>query len=243
MLNDKYNYTLNGIEHEIILNNTLKIEQEPINDKILISIKYTLKYINDIFDYNLIEYCLVSNSLLGFYIFNGINIFNSTLEICISDIYIHKIHKIQDQIKNDGIDIHFYEKYIKLSSIFIDNIKIHIYIYLLENDSNDDTLKYYNYKNNLLVHKFYDIYPIKKNKFEEFEISVPNKIENILESYNFNLNYITFSKYKCNKNDKKIIEEVEKSNIQTLFKNNLYKFISTIKPFLFNQDSVDKTIC
>ena len=113
----------------------------------------------------------------------------------------------------------------------------------MESDSNNDTLKYYNYKNNLLIHKFYDIYPIKKNKFEEFEISVPNKIENILESYNFNLNYITFSKYKCNKNDKKIIEEVEKSNIQTLFKNNLYKFISTIKPFLFNQDSVDKTIC
>lgn len=243
MLNDKYNYTLNGIEHEIILNNTLKIEQEPINDKILISNKYMLKYINDIFDYNLIEYCLVSNSLLGFYIFNGINIFNSTLEICISDIYIHKIHKIQDQIKNDDIDIYFYEKYIKLSSVFVDNIKTHIYIYLLESDSNNDTLKYYNYKNNLLIHKFYDIYPIKKNKFEEFEISIPNKIENILESYNFNLNYITFSKNKYNKNDKRIIEEVEKNNIQTLFKNNLYKFISTIKPFLFNQESVDKTIC
>ena len=233
MLNDKYNYTLNGIEHEIILNNTLKIEQEPINDKILISNKYILKYINDIFDYNLIEYCLVSHSLLGFYIFNGINIFNSTLEICISDIYIHKIHKIEDQIKHDDIDIYFYEKYIKLSSVFVDNIKTHIYIYLLESDSNNDTLKYYNYKNNLLIHKFYDIYPIKKNKFEEFEISVPNKIENILESYNFNLNYIIFSKNKYNKNDKKIIEEVEENNIQTLFKNNLYKFISTIKPSLF----------
>ena len=233
MLNDKYNYTLNGIEHEIILNHTLKIEQEPINDKILISNKYMLKYINDIFDYNLIEYCLVSHSLLGFYIFNGINIFNSTLEICISDIYIHKIHKIEDQIKHDDIDIYFYEKYIKLSSVFVDNIKTHIYIYLLESDSNNDTLKYYNYKNNLLIHKFYDIYPIKKNKFEEFEISVPNKIENILESYNFNLNYIIFSKNKYNKNDKKIIEEVEENNIQTLFKNNLYKFISTIKPSLF----------
>ena len=42
MLNDKYNYTLNGIEHEIILNNNLIINKEPIDEKILISNKYLI---------------------------------------------------------------------------------------------------------------------------------------------------------------------------------------------------------
>jgi len=243
MLSEKYNYTLNGVEHEIILNNSLKIDQPPINDKILISNKYMLKYINDLLDYNSIEYCLLNNTLLGVYIFNGINIFNSLLEICISDIYLDKIKKLENQIKNNDFDIKFYEKYIKISTIFIDDIKIHIYIYLLENDSNNDRLKYYNYKNNLLTHKFYDIYPIKKNKFEEFELSIPNKIENILETYNFNLNYIVFSKNKNDEN-KNIIEEIQKNDIQTLFKNNLYKFISTIKPLFFQDNDIDrKTIC
>ena len=44
MSKDKYNYSLNGIEHEITLNHTLKIEQKPINEKILVSNKYILKY-------------------------------------------------------------------------------------------------------------------------------------------------------------------------------------------------------
>jgi hypothetical protein len=42
MINDKYNYKLNGIEHEIILNHNLKIDQKPINDKILVSNKIIL---------------------------------------------------------------------------------------------------------------------------------------------------------------------------------------------------------
>ena len=44
-MNDKYNYSLNGIEHEIILNDCLKIDQKPINEKILVSNKYLIKYI------------------------------------------------------------------------------------------------------------------------------------------------------------------------------------------------------
>ena len=85
MLNDKYNYNLNGIEHEIILNHTLKIDQQPLNNKILVSNKYMIKYINDLFDYNSIEYCFINNTLLGVYIFNGVNIFNGNIELCISE--------------------------------------------------------------------------------------------------------------------------------------------------------------
>ena len=216
MLNDKYNYNLNGIEHEIILNNTLKIDQQPLNNKILVSNKYMIKYINDLFTYNSIEYCFINNTLLGIYIFNGVNIFNGNIELCISESNLLKLKKIEDDIKSDDFDIKFYEKYIRLSTIFFDNIKVYAYIYLL-----DDLLKYHTQTSKEYAHEFYDIYPIKKSKFEEFEVSVPNKIEKVLETYNFNIDYIIFSKNKS----KQIIEEVEDNSI-------LNKFISIIKPFL-----------
>jgi hypothetical protein len=60
-MKDKYNYSLNGIEHEIILNHTLKIDQKPLNEKILVSNKYLMKYINDLPDlhkYKKIDYTL-----------------------------------------------------------------------------------------------------------------------------------------------------------------------------------------
>jgi hypothetical protein len=227
MLADKYNYSLNGIEHEIILNHTLKIDQNPINDKILVSNKYIIKYINDLFDYNSIEYCLVGNSLLGVYIFNGINIFNSSLEICTSDSNFFKIKKIEDNIKIDGFDIYFSETCIKISTIFFDNIKSTIFIYPLETDIHNDMLTY-TINNNKLSHYFYDIFPIKKTKFEEFNVSAPNKIEKVLEAYNFNLNYISFTKNK--KDNKKIIEEAEEKITSSI----INKCITIIKPFFYD---------
>jgi hypothetical protein len=98
---------------------------------------------------------------------------------------------------------------------------------------NSDKLTYFTYDNKYIVHEFYDIFPIKKHKFEEFEISIPNKMDKVLESYNFDLKYITFTKKK--EVNKKIIEEVEiKNNINTLIKDNINNFISIIKPFFFN---------
>ena len=227
MINDKYNYSLNGIEHEIILNHKIKIDQKPINEKILISNKYMIKYINDLFDYNSIEYSFIGDSLLGIYIFKGINIFNQKIEICTLDTNFYKIKKLEEEIKNDDFNIYFDDKYIKISTVFFDNIKTHLYIYPLMNDSINDLLSYNTIDNLLISHHFYDIFPIKKTVFEEFEVSVPNKMDKVLESYNFNLNYISFTKKK--KDNKKIIEEIEAK--QTLIGN----FISIIKPFLFTQ--------
>lgn len=233
MLSDKYNYTLNGIEHEIILNNTIKIDKTPLNDQILISNKYIIKYINDLLDYNSIEYCFVGESLLGIYIFKGINIFNSTLEICTSDSNFFKLKKLEQSIKDDGFDITFSDKFIKISTIFLNNIKTCIYIYPIENQISDDLLKYNTYNNKTIFHEFYDIYNIKKTAFEEFEVSIPNKIEKVLLSYDFDLDYIVFT--NNNNNTKKIIEEIEiKPTITTIIKENINKFISVIKPFIYD---------
>jgi len=231
MLNNNYNYKLNGIEHEIILNHNLKIEQKPLNEKILVSNKYMLKYINDLFDYYSIEFCLLNHTLLGLYIFNGINIFNSSLEIGITENNIHKIKKIENEIKNNDFNIVFNDNYIKITSIFLDRIKTNIYIYLLKSNNESDLIEYKNIDNNIINYEFYDIFPIKKQKFEEFEISSPNKIEKVLIVHNFNLNYIIFTTKNIENNSqkKKIIDEVKSE------KSFIYNFISIIKPFLVQE--------
>ena len=224
MFKDRYNYKLNGIEHEIILNNNIKIDMKPTDEKILISNKFMLKYINDLFDYYNIEYFIINNVLLGSYVFNGVNIFQKNLEIATLSINLHKIKKIEDEIKNDDFQIVYNDNYIKITTTFLKKYKTSIYIYLVNHNSDDDSITYKLYNNTELYHKFYDIYPIKKEKFEEYTISIPNKIENVLLSYNFNLNYIVFS----NKKDDtlNIIEEnVEKTYYE--------KFISIIKPYFF----------
>ena len=207
---NKYNYKLNNVNHEIILNNNLKIDCEPINEKILVSNKYMLKYINDLFDYHNIDYFLLGDTLLGNYVFNGINIFNSTLEIGVMDNFLVKLKKLEQNIKDDDFSIIFYEKYIKISTIFFDKIRVYISIHLLESDTSNDMIR-----NKLISHEFYDIFPTKKIKFEEFEVSVPNKIDKVLESYGINLNYIIFTKKDKKNMNKKIIEEKEKK--ETIF--------------------------
>ena len=147
MLNDKYNYSLNGIEHEIILNHSIKIEQNPVNEKILVSNKYLIKYINDLFQYHSIDYCFVNNSLLGVYVFNGINIFNQSIEICTLDSNFIKLKKLEDEILKDEFKIEFNERNIKISTSFFDKIKVHLYIYPLENEMNSDKLTYFTYDN------------------------------------------------------------------------------------------------
>lgn len=228
MLNDKYNYVLNGVEHEIILNNNLVINKEPIDEKILISNKYLIKYINDLFDYHNIEYFIINTTLLGLYIFNGINIFDSKIEICILNINSIKLKKIKNDIINDDFNIIFNENNIIISTVFFDNIKTNINIYLIENDCDNDIIKY-NINNKLYIHNFSDIFPIKKEKFEEFYISVPNKIENILLSFNYNLKYIIFSNDIIVKN---IIEKNDDQN-KNIIEQNINKFISIIKPFFY----------
>ena len=56
-----------------------------------------------------------------------------------------------------------------------------------------------------------------------------SEIDKILESYGFNLNFISFTKKKNDK--KKIIDEIEVNSSFNIIKE---KIISIIKPFLFD---------
>jgi hypothetical protein len=225
MFKDRYNYKLNGIEHEIILNNNIKIDMTPVNEKILISNKFMLKYINDLFDYHNIEYFCINNVLLGQYVFKGINIFQKNIEIAILSINLHKIKKIENELINDDFQISYYENYIKITTTFLKKYKTSIYIYLVNHNSNEDTIEYILYDKTKICHKFYDIYPVNKDKFEEFTISIPNKIENVLISFSINLNYIVFSNNKELELQKIIDENPDTSYYE--------KFISIIKPLLW----------
>lgn len=226
MFKDRYNYKLNGIEHEIILNNNIKIDMEPIDDKLLISNKFMIKYINDIFDYYNIDYFAVNNLLMGQYVFKGINIFQKHLEIGTLAINIHKIKKIEEELTNDEFNLSYYDNYVKITTTFLKRYKTAIYIYLVNHNSDEDTIQYTLFNKKEINHKFYDVYPIKKDKFEEFSISIPNKVENVLSTFYNNLNYIVFSD-KENAETQLIIEE--KIDEKTYYE----KFISIIKPLLF----------
>jgi hypothetical protein len=225
MFKDRYNYKLNGVEHEIILNNNIKIDMTPINEKILISNKFMLKYINDLFDFYNIEYFCINNVLLGQYVFKGINIFQKNIEVATLSINLHKIKKIENELMNDDFQISYYENYIKITTTFLKKYKTSIYIYLVNHNNEEDTIEYTLYNKTKIFHKFYDIYPVNKDKFEEFNISIPNKIENVLISYSINLNYIVFSNNKELELQKIIDENQDISYYE--------KFISIIKPLLW----------
>ena len=220
-MQNRYHYKLNGIEHEVILNHTLCIDDVPLDEKVLCSNKYMLKYINDFLDYNNIEYCLLGDCVLGFYVFNGINIFSSVLEIGILSHYIEKFKKCVKDLEDDSIQIQFVEEKIVDSSgqkksktvgctcksIFLDKIKIVLNIYFM--DSEDDSIKLITQDKKNVSFSFYDIFPVSKKVFEDFQMTLPNKLVNVCNGFGINCNYIVFSKKKKEKvSKKKIVEEV-----------------------------------
>ena len=132
-ITDKYNYTLNGIQHQIPLQSNLLIQKKPLDEKILISLKFLIKYIHDLFLFHQIDYFLLSHTLLGLYIFKGIHIFHPQLEIGISSNHLYKLNKIKDEIIQD--DFHFDNSslphFITISSSFFKYTTVSITIYII----------------------------------------------------------------------------------------------------------------
>ena len=63
MLKNNYNYILNGISHEININSSIKIQSYPLDEKKLLSNKFMIKIINDLFEYLSIDYCIINKTL------------------------------------------------------------------------------------------------------------------------------------------------------------------------------------
>ena len=211
-MKNNFNYILNGISHEININSSIKISSEPLDEKILLSNKFMIKIISDFFEYLNIDYCLINKTLLGKKIFNGVNIFEENTELLIQKNNIKKIFKEEEYLNNNNIYIkNLDNKYLIINTSFYENIDISCYIYLFNKENT--TIYFYNNKNNIIHLDFYDIYPIKKDLFEEFNTCIPNKINNVLKNCNINLNFINFYSDKIlvkkfldnNKNISKII--------------------------------------
>jgi hypothetical protein len=214
-LNDKFNYTLNGIEHQISLNSRIIIKNEPLNEKILISNKFLLKYIHDLFKIHNIEYFISYYTLLGYYVFEGINLYHKDLYICIPDHHYNKLIKLKEDIKKDDFIFIEKENYISIKTILFDKITVSLYIFFIKTDDDKNMIhSIHNIESKL---NFYDIYPLQEQKYEEFTVSVPNKIDNVLNSYQININHIIFE----NNNDSKNFEDNHKSKKKELKYNNI----------------------
>jgi hypothetical protein len=191
MNKNNYNYILNGITHEIPLNSNIKIRVDPINEEQLISNKFMIKFIVDLFDYHNIDYFLLGDALLGFKIFNGINLFSNKIELGIIKNNLIKLQKLEQYLIDNDFNIFYFEHFIIIKSIFFNEMNIYAIIYLLENDKK---LFLKNEKNDFIFFDFYQIFPLNKVAFEEFTVYVPNKIDDVLNSYNINYNNIIFNK-------------------------------------------------
>ena len=191
-MKDIYNYSLNGVYHEIELNNKIKIIDKPKNEINLYSQKLLLKYIHDLFEIYKIDYFISNHTLLGYKIFNGIHIFKNYIEITILDTYIDKIDKIKQKIIDDEFTILITDNYIKVSTIFMNECTVSMFIYILKQDINQDKL-ITNIKNKNYYHNFYDIYPLHKKEYEDIHVYVPNKIEKVLNNYDIKMENIIFT--------------------------------------------------
>ena len=207
-MNNNYNYLLNGISHKININSNIKITNEPLDEKTLLTNKFMLKIINDLFEYLNIDYCLINKTLLGQKIFNGVNIFEDNIEILIQKNNIKKILKEENYLLDNQIFLKKNDKYYTLSTSFFDYIEMKCYIYLFTEENNK--LYFYNYLNEIIHLDFYDIYPLKKEIYEEYYVSIPNKTNNVLKNCNINLNFIHF------KNNKILIQNFLKNNKEIL---------------------------
>lgn len=197
---DYFHYTLNGIEHHIIRNSTNRIiDKNPLNNQLLISQKFLLKYIHDFFSYKSIDYFISNHTLFGFYLFQGIHIYYPDLEICIPYHSYQILIQYKDEIINDGFEWKEEDEYICIENIFFDKKKVKCYIYKLSlpDESLSEVSHIYieNVKTNqkkIVSYNLYDIYPLTKQTYEEFEIYCPSKVEKILEKEHFQLDYICF---------------------------------------------------
>lgn len=191
MNKNNYNYTLNGISHEISLQSNIKIRVQPHHEKKLISNKYMIKFMNDLFEHYNIDYFLCGHTLLGHKLFEGVHLFSDKIELGIIKNNLVKLRKCEQFLIDNDFQIYFFEHFVLIETIFFENMKSYVLIYLIDDDKQ---LFLKNEKNETYLFDFYDIFPIKQIKYEEFTSYVPNKINSVLKIFQFQLKTIIFKK-------------------------------------------------
>ena len=210
---DQYHYTLNGVEHSIP---SSKIEMESpsmlgnLIEKRLMSVKFFLKYLHDLFEVHSIDYAIYGKTLLGYEIFQGVHIFEPTVELVM--IY-RSMEEIVKEIQGDGFHIDFSSPYMMvISGFFFERELMKAYIYFIHSmdssDSSDssgnpyyhlslqyvDQCKTYReipsdlssftpseaYKFHTL--SFYHLFPYKRVPYEDFHLFIPNQYLKVLNS-------------------------------------------------------------
>ena len=104
-MDNHFNYILNGIYHKININSSIKISSDYLEEKQLLGIKFFMKIIIDLFEYLNIDYCLINKTLLGQKIFDGVHIFEDSIELLIQKNNIKKIIKEENFLNENNIYI------------------------------------------------------------------------------------------------------------------------------------------
>lgn len=231
---DTFNYTLNGIAHEIPLLSHIQIQQKPLDDKLLISQKFLLKYIHDLFEVHSIDYFLIQHSLLGYYVFQGIHIFYPSIQICINEHHKQKLQKRKDEILSDHFDFDEFDDHFIISSSFFSKSNVQAFIYILKTDPDHPQELSHSIQHEKYHHKLYDIYPLQKVKYEEFEVFIPHKINTVLENYHFHLQFIQF---KENDSKREIIEEEERQRLHQTIHDSILQPLLQLKNKIFTSST------
>lgn len=237
MISDSYHYTLNNVYHNISKNNIIIQNNllSQIQEKELMSQKYLLKYLHDFFTYHSIDYSIFNNTLLGYHLFEGLHIFYHQIE-CI--MMYRNFEEFSKELINDGFHIDFMSQYIcVISSSFINKIQVKAFIYFIH--KNEDSLYFLSplyvnqckkYKDLLKEKELYhlkfillnQIFPCKKVKYEDFEVFIPNKIEELLNIIELKKDTYIFDEINSSKKILKLNELSENEHIKNethIFKN------------------------
>jgi hypothetical protein len=235
MDDDCYHYTLNGVYHKISTNK-MKINNKLfglLQQKDFLHQKFLLKYLNDFFEYHEIDYSIYYQTLLGQSIFNGIHLFHNFIEII---MMYRDFDEYKKELLNDGFQIDFQSKYFMVISTSIFGkpiVKAHIYFIHKNEDfyyhlSPEYVEKCKSYKEllqekedyHLVFLKLHEIFPLKKEKYEDFEVYIPNKKEEILNKLHLLKEYYEF---EVNGN------EIEKEEKETDSENiSIYDYLKSL---------------
>jgi hypothetical protein len=206
-----YRYTLNGVYHEIRDPKVIAKIQEEVpassesRHRQLVSQKFLLKYLHDLFEIHQIDYTLFHQTLQGQKTFQGIHIYEKKIEICM--MYRPLQALIGQDLLRDGFFIDYESPYFAvISTQFFDSIVVKAYIYFLqrERDPNSQTsqplvflnpasvarIKKYSeipiqatHDYNLLRTPLSTIFPPQRAPYEDFEVCLPHKPNLLLSLY------------------------------------------------------------